>query len=142
MKKKITVFTFSALLTAGLAMNGCAAKRIDTSEVPQQAPANETAAAPAPAPSVPVQYVVEKHDSLWAISGRSQVYGDPFEWPLIFKANRDQIADPDEISPGQDFSIPKGQTSDEIARARQLAGDTPKFKSHAKPRNPLPIDYF
>jgi hypothetical protein len=143
MKKKITVLTFSALLTAGLAMNGCAAKRIDTSEVPQQAPANETAAAPAPAPSVvPVQYVVEKHDSLWAISSRSQVYGDPFEWPLIFKANRDQIQDPDLIYPQQVFKIEKDATTEDQDRAKKLAMETPKYTPHTKPREILPIDYF
>jgi LysM repeat protein len=131
-----------AVLTglAGLFTWGCAAKKVDTTDVPR-APVEE-ALVPTPTETVMQKYEVKKGDCLWTISGKPEIYSDSFQWPLIFKANRDQIVDPDEISPGQDFSIPKGQTSVEVQRARQLASDTPKFVSHAKPRSPLPIDYF
>jgi nucleoid-associated protein YgaU len=142
MKKFILILTGLGLLAAAWSGAGCAAKKVDTTEVPKAPDSQEAAVAPTPAPEVVQKYEVQKGDCLWAISGKPDIYGDYFQWPLIFKANRDQIVDPDEISPGQDFSIPKGQTPDEIQRARQLAGDTPKFVPHAKPRNPLPIDYF
>jgi hypothetical protein len=138
MKYFIKVAVLAGL--AGFFTWGCAAKKVDTTDVPK-APGEE-AVAPTPTETVLQKYEVQKGDCLWAISSKPEIYGDSFQWPLIFKANRDQIVDPDEISPGQDFSIPKGQTSDEVQRARQLAGDTPKFVSHAKPRSPLPIDYF
>ncbi len=125
---------------AGLFTWGCTAKKVVTTDVPKE-PSTE-AAVPAQTEAVMQKYEVKKGDCLWAISGKPEIYGDSFQWPLIFKANRDQIVDPDEIEPGQDFSIPKGQTDGEIQRARQLASDTPKFVSHAKPRSPLPIDYF
>ena len=36
-------------------------------------------------------YTVVRGDNLWNISGKSSIYGDPYQWPLIYKANRDQI---------------------------------------------------
>ena len=51
------------------------------------------------------QYVVQRGDNLWDISGKDQVYGNPYQWPLIYKANRDKIRDADLIYPGQEFAI-------------------------------------
>jgi hypothetical protein len=139
MKMMILILRCLFLLAMGLSAAGCAAKKVETTEVPK-APESQEAAAPTEA--VPQKYKVIKGDCLWSISGKPDIYGDSFQWPLIFKANRDQIEDPDMISPGQVFNIEKGLTGDEIQRARQLAYDTPKFKPHTKPRNPLPVDYF
>lgn len=50
-------------------------------------------------------YTVERGDTLWGISGSSVGYNDPYQWPLIYKANQDQIKDADLIHPGQDFMI-------------------------------------
>lgn len=50
-------------------------------------------------------YTVSKGDSLWAISARNEIYSDPYQWPLIYKANSDSIKDADLIFPGQVFSI-------------------------------------
>jgi hypothetical protein len=49
-------------------------------------------------------YVVRPNDSLSAIAQR--LYGSYYLWPLIFWANRDRIADPDLIHPGQVLVIP------------------------------------
>ncbi len=135
-----------AALTAGLMgllACGCAAKKVDNTEVPKS-PEEQQVAVVATPTSLPAhqKYVVRKGDTLWAISGRSEVYSDPFQWPLIFKANRDQIQDPDEIEVDQVFSIQKDPSSDQVKNARRLAGDTPPFVAHANPRKPLPIDYF
>jgi hypothetical protein len=132
----------AVLSLAGLLACGCAAKKVDTTEVPQGPDNTQAAVVPTPTETAVQKYEVQKGDCLWAISGKSEIYGDSFQWPLIFKANRDQIQDPDQITPGQDFSIPKGQTAEQVQHARQLASDTPKFVSHAAPRNPLPVDYF
>lgn len=48
---------------------------------------------------------VSKGDTLWDIAGMSRVYGNPYEWPLIYKANSNKIHDPDLIYPGEDLSI-------------------------------------
>ena len=62
-------------------------------------------------------YTVSKGDSLWSISGSSSVYGDPYQWPLIYKANRSQINDADLIFPGQALDIDRGASSADINAA-------------------------
>ena len=62
-------------------------------------------------------YTVVRGDNLWNISGKSSIYGDPYQWPLIFKANRSQIKDPDLIYPGQTFDIDRNASSAEIDAA-------------------------
>lgn len=57
-------------------------------------------------------YAVVSGDSLWAISGKPEVYGNPYQWPLIFKANSDKIRDADLIRPGQELAVDKNPTSD------------------------------
>jgi len=53
-----------------------------------------------------VDYMVEKGDHLWGISEKETVYADPYMWPRIYRANRDQIEDPDLIYPNQVLVIP------------------------------------
>jgi nucleoid-associated protein YgaU len=57
-------------------------------------------------------YTVVSGDNLWNISGQSAVYGNPYQWPLIYKANSDQIKDADLIFPGQEFTIPSATASE------------------------------
>ncbi len=66
------------------------------------------------------EYTVVRGDNLWDISGKDSIYGNPYQWPLIYKANADQIRDADLIFPGQVFSIPKASAS-EIDAAIQHA---------------------
>jgi nucleoid-associated protein YgaU len=63
------------------------------------------------------QYTVVAGDSLWAISGKSEVYGNPYQWPLIYKANRDKIKDADLIYPGQEFDIDQAASAADIDAA-------------------------
>lgn len=67
--------------------------------------------------SAMMNYTVEQGDSLWKISGKDEVYGNPYEWPLIYKKNQDQIKDADLIYPGQEFSIDKAPTADDVDAA-------------------------
>jgi len=57
--------------------------------------------APAEEPQV---YVVQPGDSLSKIA--KAVYGDANRWKEIFKANQDQIKEPNLIRPGQELRIP------------------------------------
>ncbi len=66
------------------------------------------------------EYTVVKGDNLWDISGKDSIYGNPYQWPLIYKANADQIKDADLIFPGQVFAIPNA-TASEIDAAIQHA---------------------
>src|SRR5438034_1277125 len=110
-------FISGLVLSISVLVIGCNnAKRIENNIVPQQVPA---------APGVPMvvhpqpnaHYTVVKHDTLWGIAGKSTIYGDSFQWPMIFKANRDKIQDPDLIYPKQDLEIKKEPSSDEVAKA-------------------------
>lgn len=65
-------------------------------------------------------YTVVTGDNLWNISGKQSVYGNPYQWPLIYKANSDKIKDADLIYAGQVFSIPSA-TSSEVSAAVQHA---------------------
>jgi nucleoid-associated protein YgaU len=96
---------------------------------------------PAPSSGKVHHYTVSKNDSLWKISGKSKIYGDSFQWPLLFIANRDQIKDPDLINPGQHLKVQRDTNSDTVADAVKKAKDTPRFEPHAEPREKLPIDY-
>lgn len=88
-------------------------------EVPNQAPPPHVAAAPAPAapttaphveradgpaPATQRMHVVEKGDTLSAIS--KKYYGKSSDYMKIFNANKDVLKDPDHIYPGQNLRIP------------------------------------
>ena len=62
-------------------------------------------------------YSVVKGDSLWGISGKDEVYANPYQWPLIYKTNRDKIKDADLIYPGQVFDIDQNASASEIDAA-------------------------
>ncbi len=66
-------------------------------------------------------YTVVRGDSLWTISGRGEVYGNPYQWPLIYKANRNSIKDADLIYPGQQFDIERNASSADINAAIEHA---------------------
>ena len=54
-----------------------------------------------------ISYEVVRGDCLWNIAKKKEHYTNPFAWPVIYKANRDQIKNPDLIFPKQVFNIPQ-----------------------------------
>ena len=70
----------------------------------------------APVPSISA-YVVQGGDHLWGISSQPKVYGDPYQWPLLFKRNRADIRDADLIYPGQLIQIERDLTDFQIQEA-------------------------
>ena len=74
--------------------------------------AEPTAAAPESNAS---SYEVNQGDHLWGISGKS--YGNPYKWPLIYKANSDKIKDADLIYPGQVLDIDSNPSDSDSAAA-------------------------
>lgn len=84
---------------------------------PTQSAQEEAPAEVAAGGSMMDSYEVVKGDNLWNISAKSEVYGNPYEWPLIYKANSDKIKDADLIYPGQKFDINKGASDAEKAAA-------------------------
>ncbi|SCZ62857.1 LysM peptidoglycan-binding domain-containing protein [Thiohalomonas denitrificans] len=96
------------------AENALAQKRLEERRLAQQRAEQEQQQAPG-------SYTVERGDSLWSISGKSDVYNNPYKWPLIYKANRDKISDADLIYPGQNFTIRNDWSDGEVDAAVEHA---------------------
>ena len=69
----------------------------------------------------PDQYRVRRGDSLWSISGQERIYHNPLMWPILYKANRQQLHDPDRLFPQQILAIPRHLSQEEISTAIQRA---------------------
>lgn len=62
----------------------------------------------------------QTRDCLWNIAGKSEIYGDPFQWPKIWQANTNIIKNPDIIHPGQELVIAeKGPKTPEEMKAER-----------------------
>jgi len=75
------------------------------------------APAPVAATGASDTYEVVRGDNLWDISAKPSIYGNPYEWPLIYKANSDKIKDADLIYPGQVFTINTNPSAAEVDAA-------------------------
>ncbi|WP_018687470.1 LysM peptidoglycan-binding domain-containing protein [Ahrensia kielensis] len=60
---------------------------------------------------VDTSVIIRRGDTLWHISKR--VYGRGIKYTTIYKANEDQIENPDKIWPGQIFALPENEESSE-----------------------------
>jgi LysM repeat protein len=140
MKKLLVVVV--VVLAAGL-MFGCAARQT-VKATPEPTPEGTgVVEEPTPEAAVPAgtKYVVVKGDTLWQISSMGKIYQDPFQWPLLFKSNRDSVEDPDIIEVGQELDVRKDFGNEEVTDAVQKAKDTPPYKPHTAPRKKLPLKY-
>lgn len=72
-------------------------------------------------PPLPTSYTVRRGETLPQISARTEIYNDSTLWPLIYRANRDQIRDPKRLWPGQVFVIPRNFSRDEAVEARRYS---------------------
>lgn len=97
--------------------------------MPEPAAAPEPMAEPEPTPTEPMvqesgdgtlSYTVVRGDTLWDIASYRVIYGNPYQWPLIYKANSHQIDDADLIEPEQVLMIPNASAS-EVEAAIQHA---------------------
>lgn len=73
-------------------------------------------------PTLPATYTVRRGETLPQIAGRAEIYNDSSLWPLIYRANRDQIRDPKRLWPGQVLSIPRHSSHDDVVEARRYSG--------------------
>jgi nucleoid-associated protein YgaU len=85
--------------------------------------ASEAEPAVKAAPAAVTEYVVKKGNSLWIIARDKDIYDDDFLWPIIYKANKGQIKNPNLIYPDQKLKIPRdGYSMEDIKAARKKAG--------------------
>lgn len=66
-------------------------------------------------------YTVQHGDTLWDIAARPTIYHDRWLWPLLYKANRTGIGDPDLIFPQQVLTVPRDASQEETATAAERA---------------------
>ncbi len=62
-------------------------------------------------------YEVVGGDNLWNISAKDSIYANPYQWPMIYKANRSKIKDADLIYAGQSFDIDRSGSGADIDAA-------------------------
>lgn len=104
------------ILALGVAV-GCASKSKKEEPVAQApAPAADTSDDDMQKSSFG-SYTVVSGDNLWNIASSSSIYGDPYKWPLIYKANKSKISDADLIYPGQVFDINQSPSTSEANAA-------------------------
>lgn len=72
--------------------------------------------------SQPVAYTVHRGETLPQIAARSEIYNDASLWPIIYRANRDQIRDPKQLWPGQVLKVPRHFSHDEAVEAKRYSG--------------------
>jgi chemotaxis signal transduction protein len=80
-----------------------------TARAAPASPRAAPAAAPSPIVEAPLlpghrTVVVRPGDTLWALARRYR--HDPYSWPVLYRANGEQVRDPDLILPGQRLAIP------------------------------------
>jgi nucleoid-associated protein YgaU len=69
-----------------------------------------------------LSYTVRRAETLPQIAARTEIYNDSSLWPLIYRANRDQIRDPKQLWPGQVLKIPRHFSHDEAQEAKRYSG--------------------
>jgi nucleoid-associated protein YgaU len=67
---------------------------------------------------------VRSGESLWMIA--ADTLGDPFLWPAIYRANRDQIKNPSLVYPGQKLAIPELDAASRAALRREAGVVEPR----------------
>ena len=69
------------------------------------------------------RHTVKRGETLPQIAAQQEVYGDASLWPLIYKANRDQISNPAVLWPGQVLKIPRNSDKGDIYDARKFSSE-------------------
>lgn len=107
---------------------------ITPEQMPEQPEAendqSSTSVTTSPAANVK-HYTVKGGENLYIIARQPFIYADGMLWPLIYRANRDQIKDPRQIYPGQVLNIPRDVSEPDMEQARIKAKETPLFDSEA-----------
>jgi LysM repeat protein len=78
-----------------------------------------------------VVHKVVEGETLWDLAGRYMQ--NSFSWPLIWEANKQAVADPHWIYPGQELIIPPQTTSEQVAAPEAAVQVQPEAPAEAAP---------
>lgn len=73
--------------------------------------------------NLPTRHTVKRGETLPQIAALPEVYGDSSLWPLLYRANRDQIRDPKVLWPGQQLKIPRNLDRNDYNEARRYSSE-------------------
>ncbi len=88
-----------------------------------------------------VVHKVVEGETLWDLAGR--YFQNSFSWPLIWEANKQSIADPHWIYPGQELMIPPQTLSEQVAAPDTAAAQTEaqaEAPAEAAPQAEAPVE--
>lgn len=115
------IVALAAVIAAGCAgteeQAAPASAPVEAAETKPVAEAETAAPAVTESAAANDSYTVSRGDHLWGISSQPRIYGNPYQWPLIYKANSDQIKDADLITPGQVFTINRNASASDVDAA-------------------------
>lgn len=115
--KIMNTIKYAVLMTTAAALIGCSGAAQKDEEPTTVQPVVQQQPEVVQEDTKDSQYQVERGDNLWGISGRAEIYGNPYQWPLIYKNNTSRIKDADLIYPGQIFDINTDPSASEVSAA-------------------------
>jgi len=121
MKKFLVVF-FTVVFAAGIMIfTGCGGGGTKVNSAADEEGQVMDEASQKSKEELPTTYIVEAGDTLATIAEKAAIYGNKYQWPLIFDANKDILDNYRTIQEGQKLIIPRNVSAVEIEAAKQRA---------------------
>lgn len=121
--KKIFIISAAVLsLFSILFFNSCGAKSQKISSAADEESQVMEEAKEFTQETLPSTYIVEDGDTLWSIAAKPEIYGNKYQWPLIYDANTDILDSYNtSLHEGQKLIIPRNVSAVEIEAAKERA---------------------
>jgi len=83
---------------------------------PAKVMAEEVVTESSPAATQPT-YTVNRKDNLWDIAAKAEIYGNADMWPLLWRANKAKIKQPDNLAIGITLVVDRNASAESVAAA-------------------------